>query len=141
MWPTNYADRLQQWHRLRQECCQLNLASALEQINRWWWQAPWIANGLNWQDQSDWPDPWQLLDQNRVCDLARALGMSYTVIMLSRPDIEDAWLVQCGYVDLVTVQANKYILNWCADTIVNITPDEQHPHRRISMQQLESRIN
>lgn len=96
------------------------LESALQDINSWWFRTPWKPYYLHWDDQASWPDPWQLLSDNVYCDLARGLGIVYTINLLDRPDMTPADLIltQSGY-NLVQVSKQKYILNWEPDSIVN----------------------
>jgi hypothetical protein len=92
----------------------------LEDINSWWFAVPWRPYYLHWDDQLNWPDPWQLLSDNHYCDLARGLGILYTITLLDRADLGDAALVLTDSGDnLVQVSKSKYILNWDQDTIVN----------------------
>jgi hypothetical protein len=120
MWPSSFAERLEQWNSLRINCQTVSVKTALENINSWWFQTPWQPYYLHWDDRPTWPDPWQLLNDNVYCDLARALGILYTVTMLDRADMADAKLVltQDGC-NLVLVAKEKYILNWEPDSIVN----------------------
>jgi hypothetical protein len=89
-------------------------------INSWWYNCPWKPYYLHWDDQPSWPDPWQLLSDNHYCDLARGLGILYTITLLDRADLGDAQLVLTDTGDnLVLVAKSKYILNWDQDTVVN----------------------
>ena len=120
MWPVNFADRLTAWADLRSQCQSLNLESALTAVNQWWFDAPWQPYYLHWDDQPKWPDPWQLLSDNVYCDLAKALGILYTISLLDRADMADAELVLAeDGSNLVLVAKEKYILNWNPDSIVN----------------------
>jgi hypothetical protein len=96
------------------------LEHALNAINVWWFGAPWRPYYLHWDDQDTWPDPWQLLNDNVYCELARGLGILYTITLLERADIESADLIltESGH-NLVQVNDSKYILNWEKDTVVN----------------------
>jgi hypothetical protein len=96
------------------------LESALLKINQWWFVSPWKPYYLHWDDQSSWPDPWQLLSDNVYCDLARALGILYTITLLDRKDMAPTtlFLTEEGS-NLVQVAKEKYILNWNPDSIVN----------------------
>jgi len=120
IWPATFAARLERWNLLRDRCQNLPLESALDEINRWWFTAPWRPYYLHWDDQLTWPDPWQLLSDNVYCDLARGLGIVYTISMLDRMDMVPATLIltEDGS-NLVQVAKEKYILNWQADQIVN----------------------
>lgn len=141
MWPTTFAGRLESWYSLRQQCCTQSVESALMAINSWWSQTPWQPYYLHWDDQPTWPDPWQLLNDNVYCDLARALGILYTISLLDRADLADATLVltQEGH-NLVVVEKSKYILNWNPDTIVN-TNQEIEPRRQLPQNQIKQQYN
>jgi hypothetical protein len=123
MWPATFDDRFEAWVELRSRCQFLDLENALTAINQWWFDTPWQPYYLHWDDQADWPDPWQLLSDNVYCDLARSLGILYTISLLERADMADAELVLADDdSNLVLVAKEKYILNWNKDSIVNNKP-------------------
>jgi hypothetical protein len=123
MWPLTFDNRLHAWVKLRNRCQHLDLESALTAINQWWFNAPWVPYHLHWDDQTDWPDPWQLLSDNIYCDLARGLGILHSINLLDRTDMADAELVLADDgANLVLVAKEKYILNWDQDSIVNNKP-------------------
>ena len=123
MWPVTFDNRLQAWVELRSRCQILDLENSLTAINQWWFNTPWQPYYLHWDDQADWPDPWQLLSDNVYCDLARSLGIVYTISLLERADMADAELVLAeDGSNLVLVAKEKYILNWNRDSIVNNKP-------------------
>ena len=126
---------------MRQQCQVLPIESALLTINSWWFSTPWQPYYLHWDDQPAWPDPWQLLNDNVYCDLARALGILYTISLLDRADLTDATLVlsQDGH-NLVVVDKSKYILNWNPDTVVN-TSQTIEIHRQLSQSQIKQQYN
>jgi hypothetical protein len=123
MWPLTFADRLAAWADLRSQCQSLDSEPALTAINSWWFNSPWQPYYLHWDDQDLWPDPWQLLSDDTYCELARGLGILYTISLLDRADMVDAELVldKDGR-NLVLVAKEKYILNWNKDSIVNNKP-------------------
>jgi hypothetical protein len=129
MWPNTFGQRLASWNLLRDRCQHLSTKSALEDINHWWFSAPWQPYYLHWDDQATWPDPWQLLSDNVYCEVARGLGILYTITLLERADLAPARLVltQLGS-NLVLVGKTKYILNWAADTIVNTNQEVAVQH-------------
>jgi hypothetical protein len=120
MWAETFVRRLTAWNTLRESVQTLPLIEALESINQWWNQVPWCPYYLHWDDQLTWPDPWQLLSDDVYCDLAKGLGILYTISMLDHVDIVDARLVltDLGH-NLVLVNKGKYILNWEVDIVVN----------------------
>jgi len=126
MWPNIFAERLDDWNLLRSQCQNIPIELALTTVNQWWFNAPWRAYHLHWDDQQDWPDPWELLSDNIYCDLARGLGILYTITLLDRNDITDATLVltKNGH-NLVLVAKEKYILNWDRDTVVNTNQEDE----------------
>ena len=79
---------------------------------------------MHWDDQADWPDPWQLLDDNIFCEVARGLGILYTITLLDRADMGPAELILThnGY-NLVRAAESKYILNWDKSSILNNNPE------------------
>ena len=141
MWPATFAGRLESWYSTRQQCHTLSVESALETVNSWWSNTPWQPYYLHWDDLATWPDPWQLLNDNVYCDLARGLGILYTISLLDRADLEDATLVltKDGY-NLVLVDKSKYILNWNTDIIVN-TNQEIKINRQLKQSQIKQQYN
>ena len=124
VWPVTFESRLDSWTQLRTRANSLPVDQALDAINAWWFSSPWTGYHLHWDDREDWPDPWQLLDDNMFCEVARGLGILYTITLLDRVDIDSAELVltKTGH-NLVLVDKSKYILNWDKSSIVNINPE------------------
>ena len=120
MWHQSFDKRLESWAALRDQVQHLPLQESLHLINQWWFNSPWQAYYLHWDDQPRWPDPWQLLSDNVFCEVARGLGILYTISMINHPEIASADLVTTkeGY-NLVRINKGIYILNWDKDTIVN----------------------
>ena len=141
MWASTFAGRLESWYGMRQKCHALSVESTLITINSWWCTTPWQPYYLHWDDQPAWPDPWQLLNDNVYCDLARALGILYTISLLDRADLTDATLVLTldGH-NLVVVDKSKYILNWSPDTVVN-TSQAIKIRRQLSQSQIKQQYN
>jgi hypothetical protein len=120
IWPATFSDRLESWNQLRDQTQYLPLESALLDINNWWFRCPWKPYYLHWDDQPNWPDPWQLLSDNVYCEVARGLGILYTITLLERADMAPADLILTeDGTNLVLVAKEKYILNWEPDSIVN----------------------
>lgn len=140
MLPRTFAERLESWRNLRQTVQSLPLQPALESINSWWFQTPWQAYHLHWDDRPTWPDPWQLLDDNLYCSLARALGIMYTIAMIERDDMQDAVLTEINSDNLVLVSNKKYILNWDADEIVNINLEATKVSRCATLDQIQQQL-
>ena len=140
MWPRNFSERLESWAQLRQQCLTLDSEPALIKINQWWFQTPWTAYHLHWDDQADWPDPWQLLSDDQYCPVARGLGILYTITLLDRADLQDACMIEYLGDNLVLVNQKKYILNWDPDQVLNISLGRSKPRRRVSQEEIKQKI-
>ena len=140
MWPRDFSERLESWAQLRQQCQTLDSEPALIKINQWWFQTPWTAYHLHWDDQADWPDPWQLLSDDQYCPVARGLGIMYTIAMLDREDLQDACMIEYQSDNLVLVAKKKYILNWDPDQVLNISLGKSNPRRQVSQEQIKQKI-
>jgi hypothetical protein len=140
MWPRDFSERLESWAQLRQQCQTLDSEPALIKINQWWFQTPWTAYHLHWDDQKDWPDPWQLLSDNIYCPLARGLGILYTITLLDQPNLQDACMIEYLGDNLVLVSQKKYILNWDPDQVLNISLGGSKPRHQVSQQEIKQKI-
>lgn len=119
-WPATFELRLDSWNQLRTQAKHLPVDTALETINAWWFRAPWTAYHLHWDDLPSWPDPWQLLSDNIFCEVARGLGILYTITLLDRADMTSAELVlTADSRNLVLMDNSKYILNWDRSIVLN----------------------
>lgn len=140
MWPKSFEQRLESWTQLRTRVSNLDIETALAEINAWWFAAPWKPYYLHWDDKTAWPDPWQLLDDNIYCGLARGLGIMYTIAMLDRTDMNDAVLTEVDSDNLVLVSKRKYILNWDEDSVLNTIPEVTIKHK-IALEELKKQYN
>jgi hypothetical protein len=141
MWHPEFASRLDSWAELRNLAQLSDLETALTHINQWWNQSPWQPYYLHWDDQLNWPDPWQLLSDNIFCEVARGLGILYTISMINHPDIASAELVlnNDGH-NLVLINGGIYILNWERDNIVNTQP-ANIIKRKLTQEQVKKQYN
>ena len=119
MWPVKFEQRLIAWNQLRTSSKNLPIDQALANINSWWNDTPWRAYHLHWDDRVTWPDPWELLSDNIYCDIARGLGILYTIAMIDRDDLEDVIFASTDQGNLVLVDSGKYILNWGLELRLN----------------------
>ena len=123
-WPVTFESRLDSWNQLRKQVTEQPVELALETINSWWFQTPWTAYHLHWDDRLSWPDPWQLLSDNLYCEVARGLGILYTITLLDRGDMDSAELVLTkDDRNLVLLDKSKYILNWDKTNILNTSTE------------------
>lgn len=140
MWPPTFEQRLHAWGVLRESIQQAPVEQVLTEVNAWWFRAPWRAYHLHWDDRLNWPDPWELLSDNIYCDLARGLGILYTITLLDRPDLQDSVLTESDQGNLVLVQQGKYILNWDSTQVLNINPGQLKAQHSVTQEQIQQQI-
>jgi len=139
IWCHTFEDRLRAWHDLRQQISRTELDAALLMTNDWWWQAPMVTRSID-LDVDLWPGPWELLAEAAFSDVARALAMSYTVLMAHRSDIQELDIIAVAGDNLVRVNGGKYIVNWRPGSIVNNPSPESAVSRIICGPELQRLI-
>lgn len=119
------SERLVRWREFRKSLDNLSLDQALESVNELWQSCPFSPYYLDPDRPDKWPDPWTLIEENYYCDLAKALGMLYTIKFTKHdPEVE----IRVYYdqeskynYNLVWIEQGKYVLNLIEDQIVNKT--------------------
>ena len=125
MWNLLPSERLRCWQEFRKAIGQKTLADALQDTQHLWCYAPYVAHYLTTEHVEAWPGPWELIYENYYCDLAKALGIVYTLSLsdhkldleirvYSNPSNKDQY-------NLVFVNQGKYVLNLVHDEVVNKT--------------------
>lgn len=133
-------ERLLHWQTFRQYLDTLSFEQCVHETNRFWWKAP-ISSQYYCQTLSEqWPGPWQLIIDNLYDDIAKALGMLYTIHYTQHSCTLE---LVCGKnesseYNLVLVDDGKYALNWDLHVNVN-TPIPKHGTRRFAPQELIKR--
>jgi hypothetical protein len=120
MWKTSYEERLAEWYELRQAAELLPLDHRVQLVNDWWFRAPIVNRVVTWEDTKNWPNPWELLTNSGYCELARALGIVYTLMILENTAFTNLSIITTGNDNLVLVDHGKYILNWAPGEVLNI---------------------
>ena len=139
MWTPYYEDLLLEWAALRAEASALPLEEALTLIHEWWNQAPIVNNTVHFTDPDNWPLPWDLLAQSAYCDVAKCLGICYTIMLIQHEDINSLYMVQDDNYTYVRINEGQYMLN---DQPNQITMDQTDLRIRFSYncEDLKSRI-
>ena len=75
-------DRLAAWKQFRDTLEISN--SPLEDVAELWSHAPFVSPYLDYQNPKTWPDPWHLVLDSRLDNLAITLGMLYTIKLTQR---------------------------------------------------------
>jgi len=138
MWKTSYQERLADWFSLRQVADQLDQFQQLVLINDWWFRAPIVNHLIQWDDPRSWPGPWDLLVNNGYCELAKALGIVYTLQMLENQQYTNLEIISTGRDNLVLIDSGKYILNWAPGELLNINTTPLTVLQRINSTDLTS---
>ena len=118
-------DRLRSWREFRLVLDQLPLEQALAQTVEFWARAPFVPFSLDLSDQNNWPNPWQLIEENIYCDIAKCLGILYTITLTKhRKDLDLELRVYrsttSGYeYNLAWINQGKYILNMVDGEVLN----------------------
>lgn len=118
---STYEVRLQDWFQLRQSVTSLPIEQQCITIDAWWQKAPLVNHHIHPYDIDNWPSPWELLSENTYCEVARAIGMCYTLTLIG---VNDYRLVLATNemgddVVLVLVDNAKYILNYWPDSVIS----------------------
>ena len=129
MWNLTPTERLHEWKEFRSKIGLVSVEEALQETCHLWSYAPYVAHYLDSLEISKWPDPWMLLHENYYCDLAKSLGMLYTLYLSHHygNEITDLELrvyknpINQDVYNTVWINQGKYILNFNFDTVVNKT--------------------
>lgn len=120
-------DHLDRWRKLRASLNSMHVDAALSKTIEYWHNVPFVPFYLTPEQDPPWPDPWTLISENYFCDIAKALGMLYTLAFTEHGKTLDLELriytdVTTGYqYNVVWINDGKFILNLVDHEIVNIT--------------------
>jgi hypothetical protein len=116
MWTLKSEDRLKEWKEFRNYIGCLPFSDAVTVTAKYWGTAPFVSHYLDLKEPIDWPTPWELLSAGVYDDMARALGMTFTLFLTSHGldhkfNIARARIGLENY-NLVLIDDEKYILNY-----------------------------
>lgn len=138
----NYEARLANWYELRTELEHSDMETKCVRIDNWWQKAPLVNNHLHLLDSESWPDPWQLLVENTYDEVARALGMCYTLLLLGVENVEiaDATNDMGDDVIIVLVDNAKYVMNYYPNMVLSISSQDFNIKRKVSLDKIKTKI-
>ncbi len=144
----NCRDRILKWREWRSNLSLLSLDDCLKEVAIAWAKAPVVNHYLTPDDITDWPDPWNLINDNIYCDLSIPLGMFYTLVLSDNPHIPndvsiEIYKTNYGWINLCSLDNGLYMLNWEPRTIVNKStiPNLGNPIFNYSKIDLQSKLN
>jgi hypothetical protein len=116
-------DRLAEWKQFREHLETSN--DPLNEVAEFWSHAPFVSPYLDSQNPSEWPDPWHLVLDNRLDDLAITLGMLYTIKLTRRfidadCEIHTSMLPEERHPKHFLIVDHKHVLNLKYKEVVEI---------------------
>ena len=129
-WLGTPEDRILSWREFRGSIADQSPEEAALTIAQEWGGSPSVRNYYLDLDES-FPDPWQLLVNNRFDNLARALGMYYTAAMCKQFN-RDQCCIEIYQnaigerLDIASLDQGKYVLNIHRGQVLNINSVPEH---------------
>ena len=111
MWTNDYDSLLVEWANLREQISSLSLAEALLVTQQYWDKAPICNPYFHITEPDTWPTPWQLLADNCYSELAKALGICYTLLLAEHDEVNSLHIIETDNYVLVQVNGGQYYLN------------------------------
>ena len=127
MWKLDPSDRITHWRDFRRSLNNLTLDQAVATVAEFWQPCPFSPYYLDPDAPETWPDPWTLIYENHYCDIAKCLGIMYTILLTEHRNNIDVELrvyqdPATSYVyNLSWINQGKYIINLIDGTVVNNT--------------------
>ena len=138
----NYEARLKSWYDLRKSLENSDIKTICLAIDKWWKYAPLVNHHLHIDDIDNWPGPWELLVENNYCQIARGLGMVYTLQLVGIKDVDFSTAIddnneECA---LVMVDNAKYILNYYPNTVISNSLQDFKLGNPVNMDKINKKI-
>ncbi len=125
MFDPRLQDRLKTWRTFRNKLNSTDFNSAVLQTIKFWKSAPFVPYYLDAASSLEWPAPWDLIEENYYCDLAKALGMLYTLYFTDHGPTH-TWHLrvyqdkETRYIyNTIDIDNGKYVINLVDDEVVN----------------------
>ena len=118
-------DRLDRWKSFRVTLNEFSIGKAIELTNELWAACPFTPFYLDPENPNNWPDPWTLLEENYYCDLAKVLGIIYTLHLCNhgqnlQPELRIYLNTKTRHTYHIAYLCDgKYVLNLIEGEIVN----------------------
>jgi hypothetical protein len=126
MWKLEAGERIARWRAFRIEIGGMPLERAIQRTAEFWQNCPHSPYYLDPNDPESWPTAWDLITENYYCDLAKALGMLYTISFsahgLALPmELAIYTDPETKYdYNLSVFAQGKYVINFMDGEVVNI---------------------
>lgn len=138
----NYENRLKSWYDLRQSLYNTDIKTSCIEIDNWWQRAPLVNHYLHTSDIDNWPGPWELLVENNYCQIARGLGMVYTLQLVGIKDVDFCLAKDDNNEECVLVMVDnaKYICNYYPNTVISNSLKDFMAIRHIDMNKINKKL-
>jgi hypothetical protein len=125
MWKLESSERVSHWRVFRKTLDSMTLDQALEAVAAYWQPCTFVPYYLDLDKSDSWPSPWDLIYNNTYCDLAKCLGIVYTITLTAHRNQLDTEIrvykdTTTGYeYNLAWFNQGKYVLNMIDGAVVN----------------------
>ena len=113
--------REQAWKSCRAEITAYDqVVQQLDTCLKFWKQAPIENHSIDWDDASNWPSPWEQIQENTYCPSGHSLAVAYTLLLAAPTMYQDLALCLVSN-PVITSSANPekivvctqgWVLNW-----------------------------
>lgn len=121
MFDLHGTERLTEWKKFRDSL--EDSQDPFQDVLDLWTRAPFVSPFLNPRDSSTWPDPWHLVLDNRLDNLAILLGILYT-LKLTRRFMDSEYEIHMSIVDdkdpLYFLVIENRVLNYVYGSVVGL---------------------
>lgn len=137
----DYYARLREWFKLKESLIDQGLPIICTEVDKFWQRVPISTYYLHPDDIEDWPNPWELINDNNYCYYGRALGMVYTLLLLGIKDIDFVEALDDNNENVVLVIVDdKFILNHWPNSIADNKLSDFTITKHISISSLKKKI-
>ena len=138
----NFEARLRSWYDLRKSLENADTETKCLEIDKWWQNAPLVNHHLHPFDVGNWPGPWDLINENTYCNVARGLGMIYTLLLTGVTDVDFVTATDDNSEDfvLVLVDNAKYVLNYWPNTVLSNNLKDFKVVSKLNIEQIKQQI-
>lgn len=115
-------ERLASWKEFREQLEESQ--NPYKEVAEFWSPAPFVSPYLDPNNPSEWPDPWHLVLDSRLDELAISLGMLYTIKLTRRfmdvnCEIHMSMLPEETQPRYFLIVDNSHVLNFEYRTVVD----------------------
>ena len=113
-----FEDRLTLWRNLRDSLA--TSAQPVQDVIDYWRTIPQDTRNVDPYDQTTWPDPWEMIEENSYCEFTKLLAIAYT---LKLSNLYDNWLPTIK-IGLDRTQARLYYMLYLNDQVIGFDEDK-----------------